>query len=84
MTDLMDTFYSCACKILVDDILNQDGEYSSRIRYIDNELTRLSAVVDKDIASRFDELLVERGIVGELRECACFRAGFRMALELTR
>lgn len=84
MTNLMETFYTSASKILVEEILNSDGEYLSRIRYIDNELTHLCAAVDEKTASRIDELLVEQGAIGELRSYASFRAGFRMALELTR
>lgn len=84
MTDLMNTFYSCASKILVEDILNTDGEYFSRTRYMDNEIKRLCAALDKETASRVDDLLAEQTAIGELREYACFRAGFRMALELMR
>lgn len=84
MAGLMDTFYSCASKILVEDILNNDGEYFSRTRCMDNEIKQLWATLDKDTASHVDDLSAEQLAIGELRECACFRAGFRMALELTR
>ena len=84
MTDLMETFYSCVNKILVEDILSRDGEYLSRRRYMDGEVERLFAALDKGTVSRVDGLLAEQLAIGELRECACFRAGFRMALELTR
>lgn len=84
MSDLMDTFYSCANKILVEDILSRDGEYLSRRRYMDGEVERLWTALDEDTASQVDDLLTEQLALGELRECACFRAGFRMALELTR
>ncbi len=83
MTNLMDAFYACAKKVLVEDILNEDGEYFSRTRIIENELKQLNTVVDKDTAQRVDDLVMEQAAVAELRECACFRAGFRMALELT-
>lgn len=84
MTDLMETFYSCASKILVEDILNRDGEYFSRTRYMDDEIKRLYAAVDKHTAQCVDDLVTEQAAIAELRECACFQAGFRMALELTR
>lgn len=84
MTDLVDTFYNCASKILVADILEKDGEYHSRVRYIENELKRLREAMGESVASRVDELLCEQMAIDELREYACFQAGFRLALELTR
>lgn len=84
MTNLMDTIYGSACEALVKDILNGDGEYLSRVRYLENERTRLTAILDKDTAMSVNDLLDEEGAISELRECAYFRAGFRMALELTR
>lgn len=84
MTDLMDAFYTCAKKVLVEDILNEDGEYFSRTRVVEHELKQLIAALDKNTAQRVDDLLTEQIAIGELRECACFRAGFRTALELTR
>lgn len=84
MTDRMDAFYSCIRKTLVEDILNEDGEYLVRTSRQDAEIKRLSMVLDKGIASRVDDLLTEQLAIGELREGAYFRAGFRLALELTR
>lgn len=84
MTDLMDAFYTCAKKVLVEDILNEDGEYVSRTRMMENELKLLNAAVDQNTAQRVDDLVMEQAAIAELRECACFRAGIRMALELTR
>ena len=84
MTDLMDVIYGCASDVLVADILNEDGEYLSRVRYLENERKRLIETLDKGMALRVNDLLDEKGAIAELRESACFRAGFRMALELTR
>lgn len=84
MFDLFETFYGSASKILVEGILEKDGEYHYRTRYIEDELKRLNETLDKNIASRIDDLLCEQVAIGEIREYASFRAGFRMALELTR
>lgn len=84
MTELMDTFYTSIGKTLVADILNGDGEYLVRASRQAAEVKRLSAVLDEGTASRVDELLTEQLAIGELREGAYFRAGFRLALELTR
>lgn len=51
---------------------------------MNDEVKRLYAAVDKNTAQRVDDLVTEQAAIAELRECACFRAGFRMALELTR
>lgn len=84
VTDLMDTFYNCVSKTLVADILEKDGEYLSRTRYMEEEMKRVITTMDKDIAHIVDNLVTEQLAIGELRECACFLAGFRMGLELTR
>lgn len=84
MTERMDTFYTSIGKTLVADILNGDGEYLVRASRQAAEVKRLSAVLDEGTASRVDELLTEQLAIGELREGAYFRAGFRLALELTR
>lgn len=84
MTDRMDAFYSCIQKTLVEDILNEDGEYFLRTSRQDAEVKRLFGVLDRDTVPLVDNLLTEQLAIGELREGAYFRAGFRLALELTR
>ena len=84
MTDLMDRFYTCVDKTLVENILSEDGEYLVRTSHQDAEIKRLIASPDKNIASIVDNLLGEQLAISELRECAYFRAGFQLALELTR
>ena len=84
MTERMDTFYSCVSKALVEDILNEDGEYHVRVSRQNDEVQRLIANLDTNIASLVDDLLVGQLAIGELRECAYFRAGFQIALELAR
>lgn len=84
MTNCMDTFYTCVRKTIVEDILSEDGEYCVRTCRQDAEIKRLNATLDESVISRVDDLLVEQLAIGELRESAYFRAGFRLALELTR
>ena len=84
MTNLMDDFYTCISKVIEKYLLNEDGEYCVRTSPQDEKVKRLSSSLDKNIASIVDDLLVEQMAIGELRECAYFRAGFRMALELMR
>lgn len=84
MNNSMDAFYACMDKTFVEDMLSEDGEYLVRIRRQDNEVKRLHSTLDKDIALCVDDLLTEQLAIGELRESAYFRAGFRIALELMR
>ena len=84
MTELMDTFYSCVSKAIVEELLAEDGEYLVRTSRQDDEVKRLLGSFHQDTASLIDNLLTEQLAIGELREAAYFRAGFRLALELTR
>lgn len=84
MTELMDTFCNCVSKTIVQELLNEDGEYLVRVSRQDDAVKRLTADLGENAASRMDDLLVEQIAIGELREGAYFQAGFRLALELTR
>ena len=84
MTALVDTFYRCVSKAVVEELLAEDGEYLVRTSRQDDEVKRLLGSFNHDTASLIDNLLVEQLAIGELRESAYFRAGFRLALELTR
>lgn len=84
MTALVDTFYSCVSKAIVEELLAEDGEYLVRTSRQDDEVKRLLGGFNQDTASLIDTLLAEQLAIGELREAAYFRAGFRLALELTR
>lgn len=84
MTDLMEMMYGCASKVFTPELLNEDGEYSSRTQYIELEIKQLFADLDRDTMTRVDNVLTNQEAIGQIREAASFRAGFRMALELTR
>jgi len=84
MNNLMDAFYTSVGKTLVDDILLEDGEYLIRTSRQEAEVKRLFGALDRDTALLVDNLVTEQLAIGELREGAYFRAGFRLALELTR
>ena len=84
MTELMDTFCRCVSKAIVEELLAEDGEYLVRTTRQDDEVKRLLGSFNHDTASLIDNLLTEQLAISELRESAYFRAGFRLALELTR
>ena len=84
MTAPMDTLYNCVSKVIAEEFLNEDGEYLVRTSRQDDEVKRLLGAFNQDTALLIDNLLTEQLAIGELREAAYFRAGFRLALELTR
>lgn len=84
MTAPMDTLYNCVSKVIAEEFLNEDGEYLVRTSRQNGEVKRLLGAFHQDTASLIDNLLAEQLAIGELREAAYFRAGFRLALELTR
>ena len=84
MSNLMDGFYNCVSKTIVEELLAEDGEYLVRTTRQDDEVKRLLGSFNHDTASLIDNLLTEQLAISELRESAYFRAGFRLALELTR
>lgn len=84
MTKLMETICGRTCDAMVKEILSGDGEYLVRESRQQEEVERLSRALDSELALRVDNLLSEQLAIGELRESAYFRAGFRMALELTQ
>ena len=84
MTELIDTFCRCVGKAIVEEFLAEDGEYLVRASRQDDEVKHLLGSFNHDTASLIDNLLTEQLAISELREAAYFRAGFRLALELTR
>ena len=84
MTESMETICGRTCDALVEEILSVDGEYVNRLRYLEGERARLCAELDVDTAMRINDLLDERAMIGEVRENACFRAGFQLAVALGR
>lgn len=84
MNNLMDAFYASVGKTLVAGILEEDGEYLIRTSRQDDEVKRLLGTLNETTALLIDNLLAEQLAIGELREGAYFRAGFRLALELAR
>ena len=84
MNNLMDAFYASVGKTLVAGILEENGEYLIRTSRQDDEVKRLLGTLNETTALLIDNLLAEQLAIGELREGAYFRAGFRLALELAR
>lgn len=84
MTELMEILYSYAQDHEVEALLARDDEYKESVRCTRKQETRLRASLDKGSEDILNEFLGEQKLLQFKEEEAHFRAGFRMALALTR
>lgn len=83
MSTLMEILYSYARDHEIAAVLAQSDEYQESVRCVHGQEKRLRTALEKTGAC-LDDLLEEQKLARLLREEVCFRAGFQMALELTR
>lgn len=81
---ITDILHSYARKHEVEAILIQNDEYQQSEKCARSQEARLRALLDETAASVFNDFLEELRLLQFKEEEAHFRAGFRMALELTR
>ena len=81
---ITDILHSYARKHEVEAILIQNDEYLQSEKCARSQEARLRALLDETAASVFNDFLEELRLLQFKEEEAHFRAGFRMALELTR
>ena len=85
MTDIItDILHPFAREHEVEAILVQDDRYQESERCARKREAALRAVLDENAANAFNDFLEELRLLQFWEEEAHFRAGFRMALELTR
>lgn len=84
MTDLMDILYSYARDYMVRGLLDREPEYGEACRCAAKQEEKLWALVGEEDRERVKDLLGERELKAFYEGEALFRAGFRLALELTR
>ena len=85
MADIItDILHSYARKHEVEAILIQNDEYQQSEKCARSQEAKLRALLDETAASVFNDFLEELRLLQFKEEEAHFRAGFRMALELTR
>ena len=84
MTALMEILYCYAQDHEVEALLALDDEYKECARCTRKQEARLRASLDKESEGILNEFLDEQKLLQFKEEEAHFRAGFRMALELTR
>ena len=84
MTALMEILFSYAQDHEIEALLAQDDEYKESARCTQKQEARLRASLDAASEGILNEFLDEQKLLQFKEEEAHFRAGFRMALELTR
>lgn len=85
MTDaLLDILHSYAREHEVEAILIRNDKYRESEKSTRRQEARLRALLDETAANVFNDFLEELRLLQFWEEEAHFRAGFRMALELTR
>lgn len=84
MTDLIDMLYSFAQDHEIEALLIRNDQYQESVRCTRRQESRLRAALDERAINILDDFLEEQKLLQFMQEKTCFRAGFRMALELTR
>lgn len=84
MTSAMQALYIYAQEYMVHPLLAQEPEYEEILRCADKQEQEFCALLDDTAQKRLEALLDERSMLAFHQEQAMFRAGFRLALELTR
>ncbi|MGN0985345.1 MAG: hypothetical protein ACI4OU_02530 [Candidatus Enterenecus sp.] len=84
MTDLMQTLYCFAQENRITGYLEGDSEYHSACRCAEKRKQLLLAALTPEQAGWLDDLLGELQLSCWAETEAAFRAGFAMAMELSR
>lgn len=84
MTDLIDVLYSYAQDYMLRGLLDREPEYAEACRCADRQERALYELVGEDNKAHLEDLLEERKLMSHYEGEALFRAGFQVALELTR
>lgn len=84
MTDTMEVLFTHAQDWLVKSLLVAEPEYEDLLRTTDRQEERLRALLNEETAQLLDNLIDERDTLSSFQQRALFRAGFQIAMELSR
>ena len=84
MTDIMEVLFQYADEHMLYSLLNQEPEYASAQLCIEKQEEAFLALLDDTLQERYDTLRDEQNLLSTFYERALFRAGFRLAMELSR
>ena len=84
MTDIMETLFQYAQEHMVCALLSQEREYASVRLCAEKQEKAFLTLLDDTAQERYGHLQKEQDLLSTLYERALFRAGFRLAMELSR
>lgn len=84
MTDAMEVLFSYAQERMLNALLNQEHEYASAHLCAKKQEEAFCTLLDEKARERFDSLLDEQNMLTSFYGRAQFRAGFQLAMELSR
>ena len=84
MTDVMEALFQYAQEHMIHALLYQEREYASVRLCAEKQEEAFLALLDETAQKRYDILRDEQNLLSTYYERALFRAGFRLAMELSR
>ena len=84
MTDIMEVLFQYAQEHMVCALVRQEREYANVRLCAEKQEEAFLALLDDAAQKRYEHLLKEQNLLSTLYERAMFRAGFRLAIELSR
>ena len=84
MTDAMEALFQYAQEHMVHSLLYQQHEYASARLCVEKQEEAFLALLDETAQKRYNHLQNEQDLLSSFYERALFRAGFRLAMELSR
>ena len=84
MTDVMEVLFQYADEQMLCSLLNQEPEYASTRLCVEKQEEAFLALLGDTVKERYDTLRDEQNLLSTFYERALFRAGFRLAMELSR
>lgn len=84
MTAAMEALFDYAQDCLERPMLLLEPEYENVLRSINNQEQRLRAMLNDEAKQLLDDLIGERNLMLSMEAEVMFRAGFQIAMELSR
>ena len=84
MTDAMEALFLYAQEYLLRSLLDDDPEFYAAISSLEQQESSFRALLDGEMEERFQKFLTEQSRLNLINERAIFRAGFQVAMELSK
>ena len=84
MSAAMEVLFQYADEQMLYSLLNQEPEYAGSRLCVEKQEEAFLALLDDTAHERYDVLRDEQNLLSTFYERAMFRAGFRLAMELSR